>query len=231
MATTPKLEPQILGLWTRYIRDSLHWSQEALAEASGLHTRTIQRIEAGQTVNITTRRALARGLGYEDRDVFDDPAFSKQLTEILGTTQSLAQKEMFEQQFPDHMRVKVERVINGDALGRLVGSANATAFHADDDISQEAKRVAALLFDYIRDMIDLYNQMSFSERLVINNELEGLLKELKGLGAAAYSALRTTKIIENNGKNKTPMPLTIGYLTVVPVEKDTKEIIVPRRIS
>lgn len=112
MTTITKLDPRILGLWTRYIRDSLHWSQEALAEASGLTARTIQRVEAGQPVNITTRRALARALGYENQDVFDDPAFIKQLEEILET-QSLAQKELFEQQLPDQIRVCVQQHIGG----------------------------------------------------------------------------------------------------------------------
>lgn len=229
--TSVKLAPKILGLWTRRIRQTSHWSQEALAEASGLHTRTIQRIEAGYPISITTRRALARGLGYENQDVFDDPAFIKQLTETLENTQSLTQQEMLEQQLPDQMRIKVECVVNGEALGHFIGNSKVTAFHTDTEMSQKAKRATASLFDYISDMMDLYNKISFSERLVIHSELDKALKELGSLGVRAYSAMRTTKILSEDWENKTPMPLTIGYLTVVPAKKDIQEMTVPRRIS
>lgn len=70
-------DPKFLAFWTKCIRESSKWSQEALAAASGLTVRTIQRIEAGNAVNITTRRALARGLGYDDPDVFENPGFIK----------------------------------------------------------------------------------------------------------------------------------------------------------
>jgi transcriptional regulator with XRE-family HTH domain len=63
--TTPILDPSILAWWTRAIREASQWSQEALAEASGVDVRTIQRVEAGRRTDITTRRALARGLGYD----------------------------------------------------------------------------------------------------------------------------------------------------------------------
>ena len=56
-------DPKFLAFWTRCIREASHWSQEALAASSGLDVRTIQRIEAGRPASITTRRALARGLG------------------------------------------------------------------------------------------------------------------------------------------------------------------------
>ena len=46
------------------------WSQETLAELSGLTVRTIQRVEAGQTSSLDTRRALARGFEIPDTDVF-----------------------------------------------------------------------------------------------------------------------------------------------------------------
>jgi hypothetical protein len=34
-----------------------------------------------------------------------------------------------------------------------------------------------------------------------------------------------------NWTDKTPIPITIGYLTVVPVEKVMTEMMVPRRLS
>lgn len=64
---TLSLPPNILGFWTRCIRTTMHWSQEALAASANLTPRTIQRIEAGEPSSIATRRSLARVLATRTR--------------------------------------------------------------------------------------------------------------------------------------------------------------------
>jgi hypothetical protein len=52
MTTPPTLiDPKILGLSVRGIRETQHVSQDALAGAENIDVRTIQRLEAGQAVN------------------------------------------------------------------------------------------------------------------------------------------------------------------------------------
>jgi transcriptional regulator with XRE-family HTH domain len=227
---TATLEPNILGFWTRCIRETSNWSQEALAAMSGLDVRTIQRVESGKSVSISTRRSLARGLGYENPDTFDEPDFIMNVQKILEGVQT-AKKEDFEKQFPDRVRLKTARVINGETLGRLADSSNATLLHIDDDILQEAKQVAASLFDYIRDLVDVSDDVSFSDKVGFNQDLESLLRQLESLGAAVYSASRATKIVGENWADKHPISTTIGYLIVVLAEKHIEEMIVPRRLS
>ncbi|MET0328415.1 MAG: helix-turn-helix transcriptional regulator, partial [Luteimonas sp.] len=43
----------------RDLRAARHWSQEQLAELSGLNLRTIQRLESGAKVSTESLRALA----------------------------------------------------------------------------------------------------------------------------------------------------------------------------
>jgi len=43
----------------RKLRDKNGWSQEQLAEYSGLNVRTIQRVESGQKASIETLKCLA----------------------------------------------------------------------------------------------------------------------------------------------------------------------------
>src|SRR6266481_147780 len=95
------LEPQILGFWTRCIRETQHMSQEALAASSGLDVRTIQRIERGNAMSITTRRCLARGLGYENPDIFDDPEFARNVHILLESVQAINQ-DALDDQHPEH---------------------------------------------------------------------------------------------------------------------------------
>ena len=65
----------------------MHWSQEALAASANLTPRTIQRIEAGEPSSIATRRSLARGLGYENPDIFEDPEFIATVLKLLDGAQ------------------------------------------------------------------------------------------------------------------------------------------------
>jgi len=85
------------------------------------------------------------------------------------------------------------------------------------------------LFDYIRDLIDVGNDASFSDKLAYSQDLETLLRELEGLGTAVYSAFRSMQMANDTWADKTPIPMKIGYLTVVPAERVLTDMFVPRR--
>ncbi|HTR67868.1 MAG TPA: helix-turn-helix transcriptional regulator [Terriglobales bacterium] len=69
--TARYLTPAEIGALVRTIRVMQGWSQETLAELSGLQTRTIQRVEQGQTTSLDTKRAIARAFKLEDIDFFN----------------------------------------------------------------------------------------------------------------------------------------------------------------
>ena len=83
----------------------------------------------------------------------------------------------------------------------------------------------------MHDLGDIISEIPFSEKLTYVQQLGDMLRELRGLGATAYSAIRSTKVVGASWPDKTPMPLTIGYLTVVPAEKVIDQMMVPRRVS
>lgn len=228
--TAPFLDPKILGFWVKCIRETSHWSQEAVAANTGLDVRTVQRVEAGKPASITTRRALARGLGYDNPDIFDSPDFIASVYKILGDLNGTSAETM-ERQFPDHMRLPTQRITSGDALGRLTDISNGLVLHMEDDLGQDAKETAASLFDYLQDMQDIRDLVSFTDKLSYNKEIGAMLTALEANGAIAYSAVRRTKIVGHNWVDKTPMPFTAVYITVVPLGRDFKEIMVPRRLS
>ena len=58
------------------------------------------------------------------------------------------------------------------------------------------------------------------------------MHDLEQLGVWVYSALRNTKIVGENWADKTtPMPITIGYLNVVPGGRTIEQLMVPKRLS
>lgn len=230
MTSPQPLAPALLGFWTRCIRDTMHWSQDALAEASGLTCRTIQRIEAGGRTSLTTRRSLARGLGYSNPDIFDDPDFAVTLEGLMQskTTDSIA---ALKNQYPDHQSVPVEKVENGDILMRLVEQSNAYLFHCDDELELSIKEKSATLFDYLRDVGDIAGDVSFSEKLEYGKEVDDMVREITSHSAQIYWATRSQRIVGENWTNKTPITITTGYVTIINAEKQIKHIMVPKRLS
>ncbi len=224
------LPPKILGFWTKCIRTTMHWSQEALAVNANLTTRTIQRIEAGEQSSVTTRRNLARGLGYDNPDIFEDPEFVSTVLKLLEDAQGQNADEV-QKQFPDHVPVTTKLVTNGEALAALAENSNASLFHWDEEVSLEAKQQAACLFDYLRDMVDLWSEISFSDRVSYTLEMGKMLRDLEALRVRVYEASRSAKMVGDHWANKTPIPLTIGYLVVVTGDKDISQFMVPQRLS
>ena len=105
------LTPEEVATCIRQFRELRHWSQEQLAEISGLSVRTIQRVERGEAANFDTRRALARAFEFEDIDALNKP-FSISTVEDLETA-----KAQFNR---DHITLSLSPLASGRDLARLV---------------------------------------------------------------------------------------------------------------
>ncbi|WP_422374148.1 helix-turn-helix domain-containing protein [Roseibium sp.] len=232
----PKTElndDEFIGFWVRCCRDTLKWSQEALAETSSIDVRTIQRIEAGKRASVTTKAALAKALGYEE-NVFDNPMWlvnSRKLINELQKEIVSQNEEEFRQKFPNHVLVKVEKVTLGIQIGNLC-ECEAYFNEPDADLSKEAIRKAAELFDCLRDYGDCIDVMSFSDKTEMYELFDEKIAELHDLGAALYVGQRETRVVGELWKDKTPISLNIGYLFVMDADKEIlSEVLVPRRLS
>lgn len=58
----------------RQLREARAWSQEQLAEISGLSTRTIQRLETNGSASVESRKALAAAFGIDPAELLPKPA-------------------------------------------------------------------------------------------------------------------------------------------------------------
>jgi transcriptional regulator with XRE-family HTH domain len=74
----------------RELRQRGSLSQEALAQLSGIHPRTVQRIEASGIASIQSARSLARGLNVEVTDLEQAPGVNPAADKaFLATAQVL----------------------------------------------------------------------------------------------------------------------------------------------
>jgi transcriptional regulator with XRE-family HTH domain len=65
------------------------WSQEQLAELSGLSVRTIQRLERGQTASVESLKALAAGFEIDFSDL-KEPEMNATMSQNISADEALA---------------------------------------------------------------------------------------------------------------------------------------------
>jgi transcriptional regulator with XRE-family HTH domain len=71
--TSPRMPTlQEFAACIKIFRELRKWSQEQLADISGLTVRTIQRVEKGEPSSTDTLRAFARAFELEDIDILVD---------------------------------------------------------------------------------------------------------------------------------------------------------------
>jgi transcriptional regulator with XRE-family HTH domain len=221
------LDPKLLGVWARCVREAQHLSQDALAANAGVTIRTVQRFEAGQTVNVTSRRALAKALGYDKPDAFDDPEFAGSVLRFFDELKAMQQKNL-DDQHPDHVRIKAQALASGAEAMRFADAVNAMSFDIFDGLADPAKEVAASFCDYVQELMDL-DDFPTSGRLGIAKDLDGLLQDLREKGARVYSATRDRKFRGADWGDKPSLEMTIGCLAIVPADREISELYVPRK--
>lgn len=221
------IDPKMLGFWAPCIREAQHLSQEALAANASVDIRTVQRFEAGKTVNITSRRALAKALGYDNPDVFDDPNFAEEVLRFFDELKAMQQKNL-DDQHPDRVRVKAQALTSGAEALRFADTVNAMSFDIDDGLPNAAKEVAAGFCDYVQELLDL-DDFPMSGRLGIAKDLDDLLQDLREKGAHAYFATRDRKLRAPDWGDKPSWDVTIGCLVVVPTDRQLNELYIPRK--
>jgi transcriptional regulator with XRE-family HTH domain len=225
---TTLLDPKLLGFWSRCVREAQHLSQEALAANASVNIRTVQRFEAGQPINVTSRRAVAKALGYDNPDIFDDPKFIENVLVFFDGLKDTQQKDL-DDQHPDLVRIEAQAMASGEQAARFADLINAVSHTIDEGLSDETKELAASFCDYIQDLMDL-DDVPMSGRLGFAKELDGILQELREKGARVYSATRDRKFRGADWGDKPSWETTVGYLVVVPADRQLTQLYIPRRM-
>lgn len=81
------------------LRKRKSWTQEKLADESGLSVRTIQRIESGEDASLETIRVIAQALGVEISDLFEqiiDTDKRNEITHLSEEQENQIKKRAFE---------------------------------------------------------------------------------------------------------------------------------------
>lgn len=224
---TTLLDPKMLGFWARCVRETQHLSQEALAANASVNVRTVQRFEVGQPINVTSRRALAKALGYENPDIFDDSKFIESVLGFFDGLKTMQQKNL-DDEHPDHVRIGAQTLVSGQEAAQFADVINAVSFSIDEGLSDDTKALAASFCDYVQDLMDV-DDVPMSSRLEFAKDRDGILQDLRGNGAAVYSATRDRKFRNDSWGDAPAMEMTVGYLVVVPTDRQLTQLYIPHR--
>jgi len=223
-ADTVKLSPKILGFWIKMVRTAGNLSQDALATAAGVTERTVQRAEAGDSISLQSRRSLARALGYDDPNIFDDLAFITTVTSLVASIDTMRAEE---DRHPDHMKIEATATLGGNDLASLIEGADATLFQCEEGATEEARREAAALFDNLRDWGDIWSELSYCNKLEAHQAFGAALASLREHGLRGYQASRVGRLV---GPAPAPsIPFRVAYFALVPADQELTYLLVPKR--
>ena|SRR6266516_3329483 len=73
------------------------------------------------------------------------------------------------------------------------------------------------------------DDVPMSSRLGFARELYGILQDLREGGASVYSATRDRKFRSDSWGDAPAMEMTVGYLVIVPADRQLAQLYIPRR--
>lgn len=169
---TMERDPQYIAATVRRLRKAFGLTQENLADAANLTTRTIEKVESGKhSPQEQTLRSIARALSVE-MSVFVKPS----------PGQEKRQREELERAFRKTVLVPTLPIESAaDFLSRF-GIPNAMRFDMSSVSGDEAVEVAAGMSDYLEDAMFVWSEFSHSNRLASAREIASLCEDLKSLG-------------------------------------------------
>lgn len=216
------IEPDELALLVTMHRRALGWTQETLAEITGLTVRTVQRVEKGETSSIDTRRALARGFKIEDIDAFNKPHTFRSTEQIKEEAEEFKRK---------HLTLAVTVATAGKQLADFVEQSTMRCFQQPDNVCSDVAERIAEIFDFLGDYREIADQYSFTQKLQVHATLDGHIGRLRDAGFSICYALRKTSIMGKDWVDKTPMPVGVAYAFAVKRGDEPKLVAVPKALD
>lgn len=217
------LTPSELAAVVRLFREMRQWSQEQLAELSGLSVRTIQRMESGEACGFDTRRAIARAFEFEDIDALNKPF-------PIPTPEELqAAKEKFER---EHVTLKALPLETGRQLARLAEIHSMDLSTPGFDLPREADEEFAAMIDFMREYRDCSDCYSETQKFEIYDGLQQHIDALSASGVSLRYAERKVQLRFNSdtagGK---PFDTSVLYVVAFPTGKEPDEFATPRSVG
>lgn len=200
---TMERDPLYIAGKVKLIRKMHRLTQENLADAAGLSSRTIEKVESGRhRPDEQTLRSIARAVKL-DVSYFVKP--------------SPGQEERQKIEMLDAMRKMVVVPISPiQSVSDFLSSfAQRDAFRIDTSavVDDEALDPAAELADWIRDCADIWEDCYMSQRLEYAREFIKLCEQIEKLNYRCYMGAHRQQLKQ---KDRSRMVFIVGLMTILP---------------
>ena len=217
------LTPTEVGRVIKLFREEYGWSQETLAELAGVNARTIQRLEAGQSSSLDTRRAVGSAFRFEDIDWLNKPM-------PIPTQEAIqAQRAAFDR---DHLVLDAQ-VVDGRGLMAVLIDQDCSALAGTglSELDPGVRESWATALDHIRDCLDIRDVAGRTEMLGYGDFLDETLAPLREAELCLTVATRRAVMGRKGRSDETPIPLSIMYVAVVRADAPALKMAVPRKAT
>lgn len=168
------LTPQEIGAWVAAFRKMMKWKQLALALEAGVTERTVQRIEHGEKVDDETLHRIGKAFRLRGQGLVG-PRYIPTEEELQATVEQ-AQKELRTIEARILSTVKdCEAILGGD--GNIVN---------DQAVPEAATDQVAALRDQMKDLGDVWSDLSNVEKLEASRLFLGAVQEIEEQGLKTY---------------------------------------------
>ena len=208
---------EVIGQNIRAQRDERAWTQEHLAQAAGVNVRTVQRAEAGRGLSADALLGIAAAFDVSiDELRFDAVGV---IGRLLGVPRGEVTTELIEahaakikEQYEMVPLTLVQR--SGDLVVRGHGHIFQCSVDRDD-----ARDVAAELQSYVKDMIDIGDEMDPMNVREAQKQMFEIVKRLDALGCAVGIG-KTKRVVPPTSSQSLPpwevLVLVVGSKAVPP---------------
>jgi transcriptional regulator with XRE-family HTH domain len=198
---TMSRDPAYIAHQVKFLRKMLGLTQENLADAAGLTTRTIEKIESGKhRPEEQTLRSLARALNM------DVAYFQKPTPE-----QEARQKDEIKRAIRKMVLVPTDPILSTSDFLSAFQQRHAFRFDTSAVQSEEALEVVAPLIDWIKDLDGIWDECSMSEQLRYARGFAEQCAQLEAFGLVCYMGHHRQLLCQ---KGHADLVFNVGLLSI-----------------
>lgn len=202
----------VIGQNIKKLRDLNSWTQEHLAEAANVTSRTVQRAEAGQPLGAESLQAIAGALNTtleELRRDQDEEAAQRYLARFA--------------------RVDLQPLVDGPELLALMPSAAAVLVEvSNSDLAVRHADAIAVLRDSLADLLDVWGEMAASQQLEQARALRPTLETIMVAGGRVSVGIYNAQVPTPPGQQEFHLKTLV---VLIATDAVGMALIDPRKVS
>lgn len=196
-------DPAYIARQVKFLRKMYHLTQENLAEASGLTTRTIEKIESGRhKPEEQTLRSLARAFQI-DAAYFEKPSPEEEARQKADIVRSIRKT----------LLVPTDPVRSVQDFLSIFGQRDALRFDSSSVQNDAALEIAASMQDWLTDIQDVWSDMGASDQLRYGRNFLEICGELEQHGYLCHMGTHRQML---RTKGRPDLNFVVGLVCLLP---------------